>query len=240
MRPPSSFGITVGWPPSMIATAEFVVPRSIPITLPESAICVAPSAARAAAVGGTRKQAAKDGPDPAPVNARAPGFERRFRERCHKLADRSADRRGSCPPNSLESRWIPLSGAAGGLYWSACSRARRFACSSRLAWPAGRGSGAKQRGDPTTHGAIPGLARQHRSIRAVLPLHRQDGERGDRVVAGRRAGAGRLTGGDAGRGRSQLGRSAGDPDAQSLQRLAARAGRTRPRSRRISRRPSFR
>src|SRR6266850_6140157 len=32
IRPPSAFGMIVGSPPSMYATAEFVVPRSIPIT----------------------------------------------------------------------------------------------------------------------------------------------------------------------------------------------------------------
>src|SRR5215471_6830904 len=38
VRPPSSLAITTGWPPSITATTEFVVPRSIPITLPGSAI----------------------------------------------------------------------------------------------------------------------------------------------------------------------------------------------------------
>src|SRR4029079_8108619 len=33
VRPPSALGITTGSPPSMTATTEFVVPRSIPITL---------------------------------------------------------------------------------------------------------------------------------------------------------------------------------------------------------------
>src|SRR5580700_3344502 len=33
VRPPSSFGITLGSPPSITATQEFVVPRSIPIIL---------------------------------------------------------------------------------------------------------------------------------------------------------------------------------------------------------------
>src|SRR6266478_6485981 len=33
VRPPSEFVITVGSPPSMTATTEFVVPRSIPIIL---------------------------------------------------------------------------------------------------------------------------------------------------------------------------------------------------------------
>src|SRR5689334_22928693 len=33
VRPPSAFGITTGSPPSMTATTEFVVPRSIPMTL---------------------------------------------------------------------------------------------------------------------------------------------------------------------------------------------------------------
>src|SRR6202030_2536391 len=34
VRPPSSLAITVGSPPSMTATTEFVVPRSMPIVLP--------------------------------------------------------------------------------------------------------------------------------------------------------------------------------------------------------------
>src|SRR3990172_5930329 len=34
MRPPSLLGMTVGSPASMTATTEFVVPRSMPITLP--------------------------------------------------------------------------------------------------------------------------------------------------------------------------------------------------------------
>src|SRR5262245_55332997 len=34
VRAPSWFGITWGAPPSMTATHEFVVPRSIPMTLP--------------------------------------------------------------------------------------------------------------------------------------------------------------------------------------------------------------
>jgi hypothetical protein len=34
VRSPSLFSITFGLPPSMIATQEFVVPKSIPITLP--------------------------------------------------------------------------------------------------------------------------------------------------------------------------------------------------------------
>ena len=33
VRPPSALGMTTGSPPSMTATTEFVVPRSIPITL---------------------------------------------------------------------------------------------------------------------------------------------------------------------------------------------------------------
>ena len=33
MREPSALGMTIGSPPSMMATHEFVVPRSIPITL---------------------------------------------------------------------------------------------------------------------------------------------------------------------------------------------------------------
>ena len=34
MRPPSALGMTVGSPPSMTATTEFVVPRSMPMILP--------------------------------------------------------------------------------------------------------------------------------------------------------------------------------------------------------------
>ena len=34
VRSPSLFSMTLGLPPSMIATQEFVVPRSIPIILP--------------------------------------------------------------------------------------------------------------------------------------------------------------------------------------------------------------
>src|SRR5205814_10583282 len=34
VRKPSAFGITLGSPPSMTATHELVVPRSIPMTLP--------------------------------------------------------------------------------------------------------------------------------------------------------------------------------------------------------------
>src|SRR5450830_398865 len=33
VRPPSAFGMTTGSPPSMTATTEFVVPRSMPMTL---------------------------------------------------------------------------------------------------------------------------------------------------------------------------------------------------------------
>ncbi len=33
VRPPSWFTTTVGWPFSMTATTEFVVPRSMPMTL---------------------------------------------------------------------------------------------------------------------------------------------------------------------------------------------------------------
>jgi len=36
VRAPSWFGITWGAPPSITATQEFVVPRSIPMTLPKS------------------------------------------------------------------------------------------------------------------------------------------------------------------------------------------------------------
>jgi hypothetical protein len=32
VRPPSAFGTTVGWPPSMTAMQEFVVPKSMPST----------------------------------------------------------------------------------------------------------------------------------------------------------------------------------------------------------------
>ena len=38
MRPPSSFVMTTGWPPSITATTEFVVPRSMPMIFPEAAI----------------------------------------------------------------------------------------------------------------------------------------------------------------------------------------------------------
>jgi hypothetical protein len=34
VRSPSLFSMTLGLPPSMMATHEFVVPRSMPITLP--------------------------------------------------------------------------------------------------------------------------------------------------------------------------------------------------------------
>ena len=34
VRPPSALGMTVGSPPSITATTEFVVPRSIPMILP--------------------------------------------------------------------------------------------------------------------------------------------------------------------------------------------------------------
>ena len=34
VRAPSAFSITRAWLPSMMATQEFVVPRSIPMTLP--------------------------------------------------------------------------------------------------------------------------------------------------------------------------------------------------------------
>src|SRR3989442_14911975 len=40
VRPPSALGMTTGSPPSMTATHEFVVPRSIPIAL---GMCFAPS-----------------------------------------------------------------------------------------------------------------------------------------------------------------------------------------------------
>src|SRR5271165_2982068 len=38
VRPPSSLGMTFGSPPSMTATTEFVVPKSIPIILPISCL----------------------------------------------------------------------------------------------------------------------------------------------------------------------------------------------------------
>src|SRR6516162_8985937 len=41
VRPPSSFGMTLGSPPSMTATTEFVVPRSIPIIFPMATILLA-------------------------------------------------------------------------------------------------------------------------------------------------------------------------------------------------------
>ena len=34
VRKPSAFVITFGWPPSIAATTEFVVPKSIPTTFP--------------------------------------------------------------------------------------------------------------------------------------------------------------------------------------------------------------
>jgi hypothetical protein len=34
VRPPSALAMMVGWPPSMTAMAELVVPRSIPMILP--------------------------------------------------------------------------------------------------------------------------------------------------------------------------------------------------------------
>ena len=34
VRAPSALGMTTGWPPSRIATHEFVVPRSMPMILP--------------------------------------------------------------------------------------------------------------------------------------------------------------------------------------------------------------
>ena len=37
VRAPSAFSITFAWPPSITATHEFVVPRSIPITSPTGA-----------------------------------------------------------------------------------------------------------------------------------------------------------------------------------------------------------
>ena len=40
VRPPSALGITTGSPPSMTATTELVVPRSMPMTLPISSPCV--------------------------------------------------------------------------------------------------------------------------------------------------------------------------------------------------------
>src|SRR6266545_5466427 len=38
VRNPSAFGITLGSPPSMIATHELVVPRSMPMTFPMSVL----------------------------------------------------------------------------------------------------------------------------------------------------------------------------------------------------------
>ena len=42
VRPPSSFVTTVGCPPSITATTELVVPRSMPMIFPESAIAFGP------------------------------------------------------------------------------------------------------------------------------------------------------------------------------------------------------
>ena len=42
VRPPSADGMTVGSPPSMTATTEFVVPRSMPMILPMSGVCSSP------------------------------------------------------------------------------------------------------------------------------------------------------------------------------------------------------
>src|SRR5919202_1231657 len=40
VRAPSWFAITVGWPASITATTEFVVPRSIPMIFPMSFDCL--------------------------------------------------------------------------------------------------------------------------------------------------------------------------------------------------------
>ncbi len=48
-RPPSEEEITVGSPPSMIATTELVVPRSIPMILP---ICLSPISPHGPGPGG--------------------------------------------------------------------------------------------------------------------------------------------------------------------------------------------
>ena len=42
VRPPSEFSMTFGWPPSMMATQLFVVPRSIPMIFPMPAPCSIP------------------------------------------------------------------------------------------------------------------------------------------------------------------------------------------------------
>ncbi len=39
VRPPSADAMTVGSPPSMTATTEFVVPRSMPMILPMVGVC---------------------------------------------------------------------------------------------------------------------------------------------------------------------------------------------------------
>ncbi len=39
VRPPSADAMTVGSPPSMTATTEFVVPRSMPMILPMGGVC---------------------------------------------------------------------------------------------------------------------------------------------------------------------------------------------------------
>src|SRR5262245_26061833 len=59
VRPPSSLAITVGWPPSMTATTELVVPRSIPMILPDLGIWLPalPAAGRYASSGKRRPRA---------------------------------------------------------------------------------------------------------------------------------------------------------------------------------------
>src|SRR4051812_34521323 len=78
VRMPSLFSITFDWPPSMMATQEFVVPRSMPITFAmfhllecESAMCSPKSWSR------TRRQSAA-GPvrHRMPFGARLPGAGR--------------------------------------------------------------------------------------------------------------------------------------------------------------------
>src|SRR5438876_6090588 len=54
VRPPSAFGMTTGSPPSMTATTELVVPRSIPMTL--SAIAASSCGWKAATHGGCHER----------------------------------------------------------------------------------------------------------------------------------------------------------------------------------------
>jgi hypothetical protein len=46
VRPPSAFSMTRGLPPSMTATQEFVVPRSIPMILPIVCLLLRPACDR--------------------------------------------------------------------------------------------------------------------------------------------------------------------------------------------------